>query len=71
MMHLVMWTWILAALLPATAHADIMICDVTLADADRNIITLFPGGAAVHTRHFMLDQTPMAQSVPGGCVRFY
>ena len=43
---------------------------VTLGHADREIITLFSGGDALHTRHYLLDDVPTAQTSTGSCYSF-
>lgn len=44
---------------------------VTLGHADREVITLFNGFDAIHTRHFTLDDIPTAQTSTGRCTSFY
>lgn len=43
---------------------------VTLGHSDREIITLFQGFDAIHTRHFMMEDQPVAVSATGTCIPF-
>lgn len=44
---------------------------VTLGHTDREIITVFDGFDAIHTRHYTDDDTPTAQTATGRCASFY
>lgn len=44
---------------------------VTLGHSAREIITLFDGFDAVHTRHFTHNGQPIAQTAFGRCTSFY
>ena len=44
---------------------------VTLGHGDREIITLFNGFDAIHTRHFTYAGAPASQTTIGRCTSFY
>ena len=44
---------------------------ITLGHGDRELITLFNGFDAIHTRHFTLNGQPAAQTTIGRCTSFY
>lgn len=44
---------------------------VTLGADDREVISLFNGFDAIHTRHYTIDRVPTAQTSTGNCTSFW